>query len=274
MSITVYKLVRNDYTDCYTGKVKYSVGSTRTHQNPKETLCQSGIIHACHKPEQTLAWRNDQWPVRLLKATTPKIIAEERDKIGAHELTIVEELPISFAFGPNGQKVADFINRLSNIKWFEPQNERGKVEQLVTKHLQIIERFGAKQGPVKFTNDITVARAAAWATARDAAWDAAGAIARDAARDAAREAARDVARDIAWDVAWDVAWDAARDAARDAVWAIARTVAGAAAEAAGHMVVEDLLAFENPFAPIMEVWKLGYWPIGVVSGEFLVYERI
>ena len=55
-------------------------------------------------------------------------------------------------------------------------------------------------------DDLTAARAVAYAAARAAAWDAACDAAWAAARDAARAAARD---------AWDAAWDAARDAARE-----------------------------------------------------------
>jgi len=134
-----------------------------------------------------------------------------------HELAVIEELPISLAFGPNGQKVVDLINRLSGIKWFEPQYEREKVKQLIEKHLSILEKFGVKQVSVKFISD--------W----NAAWNA--------------------ARNVAWDAAWNAAWNAV------------------------HIIAEDLVDFENPAEPLLQVWELGYWPIGVVNGEFLVFER-
>jgi hypothetical protein len=219
--IELYKVVRGDYTDCYSGTVRYVVGDTLVHPDRGRQLCSDGVYHACRKPEQTLKWHNSQWPLRLLKIYTPEVIAEDKglghEKCGVHELAVIEELPISLAFGPNGQKVVDLINRLSGIKWFEPQYEREKVKQLIEKHLSILEKFGVKQVSVKFISD--------W----NAAWNA--------------------ARNVAWDAAWNAAWNAV------------------------HIIAEDLVDFENPAEPLLQVWELGYWPIGVVNGEFLVFER-
>ena len=55
--------------------------------------------------------------------------------------------------------------------------------------------------------ELATARAAAWATARDAAWATAWAT----ARAAAWAAAWDTARAAAWAAAWDAAWDVQND---------------------------------------------------------------
>ena len=70
-----------------------------------------------------------------------------------------------------------------------------------------------------------------------------------------------------WDAAGDAARAAARDAARDAAWDAAR----AAAWDATHRVVADLVDWPSPWEPLLGVWRLGCWPIGVVRGEFVVF---
>jgi hypothetical protein len=65
-------------------------------------------------------------------------------------------------------------------------------------------------------------------------------------------------------------WDAARDAARAAAWA----VAWAAARVAEWLVAADLLSGrENPFAPPMDLWRLGYYVGGVSNGVFVLGVR-
>ena len=104
--------------------------------------------------------------------------------------------------------------------------------------LDVAERHADGQAT---DDELSSARAAAWAAARAAAWsaaeDAARAAARDAARapawaaasDAAWAAARDAARAPAWAAAWAGARDAAWSPASDAAWAAAREAASVAA---------------------------------------------
>ena len=73
--------------------------------------------------------------------------------------------------------------------------------------VEVAERFANGEATAE---ELTAARAAAWAAARDAA--------RAAAWDVAWDAARDAIWDAVWDAVWDVAWDAARDTIWGAVW--------------------------------------------------------
>jgi hypothetical protein len=60
----------------------------------------------------------------------------------------------------------------------------------------------------------------------------------------------------------DVVEKAIEDAAQIASWYIS------------WIVVADLLTqknYQNPFAPLVELFKLGLWPIGVVQKEYLVF---
>ena len=79
--------------------------------------------------------------------------------------------------------------------------------------LEVAERFAHGNAS---REELTAARAAAWAAARAAAEDAARAAAQDAARAAAWDAAWDAAGAAALDAAWDAALTAAWDAARAA----------------------------------------------------------
>jgi hypothetical protein len=287
---TKYKIVRDNWTDCHSGTVKYAVGETFTVDNPSPPtiLCGRGL-HACHKPEDTMQFRYG-WPVHLLEVQTDSIIAQDEIKCRCKSLTVTKELPLALCFGPNGEAVAKVLDELKGIEWFKPKAEaKNKIVDLMQEHFKRLEPYKGNTYPVRFvTNrkDAYAARDAARDAARAAAWAAARAAARDAARDAARAAARaaawDAARDAARAAAWAAAraaaraaaWDAARDAARAAAWAAAwdaaRDAARDAADYTGWLLMQDRLTNQNPFEPLMGVYKLGGWPIGVVNGEFVV----
>jgi hypothetical protein len=260
---TKYKIVRDNWTDCHSGTVKYAVGETFTVDNPSPPtiLCGRGL-HACHKPEDTMQFRYG-WPVHLLEVQTDSIIAQDEVKCRCKSLTVTKELPLSMCFGPNGEAVTKVLDELKSIEWFKPKAQaKEKIVDLMQEHFKRLEPYKGTTYPVRFVDNWDAARDAA----RDAAWDAAW----DAARAAARDAAWAAAWAAAWDAARDAAWDAAWDAARAAAWAAARDAAWAAAWAAAWLVVADLIPNPNPFEPLFEVHKLGGWPIGVVNGEFVV----
>ena len=161
-------------------------------------------------------------------------------------------------YGPARDEIEALIASLPGLRWFDPGP--GDIEcqlgQLVADHCEALAHYapGFEVVPLRILSFVEgdAARAAtwdaAWAAARDAAWAA--------ARDAARAAARDAARAAARDAAWAAARDAARAAARAAAWD------------AAHLV--GLPGAPNPWRPLLEMWALGAWPIGMVDGEFLV----
>lgn len=274
---TGYKVVRQDMTACFDGETKYAVGETTKVEDysPKVAgVCGTCVrgIHACHRPEDTLAYRRGNWPLRLLRVevAASDVIAENEEKMRCKAVKVVEELPIARAFGPHGEEVVAFIKELPSYPWCRPpKHDRAMVEAAVAEYLAALEKFGAKSAKVGFVTDRNAAHTAARSAAESTAWDATW----DAARIAAYVAA-DTAR---WDSAHNAAWGAAYTNAFKAVDGTPGVPADAegawnAAHAAAHIVIADELDFPNPFAPLMRVWKAGYWPIGMVRDEFVVYE--
>ena len=153
-------------------------------------------------------------------------------------------------YGPARDEIEVLIAMLPGIRWLEPRPDdiECQLAQLVADHCEALAHYSPsfETVPLKILNvgDGDAARAAA----RDAAWNAARAAAWNAARDAAWAAARAAA----WNAAWNAAWAAARAATRDAA----------------HLV--GLPDAPNPWRPLIEMWALGVWPIGMVDGEFLV----
>ena len=66
----------------------------------------------------------------------------------------------------------------------------------------------------------------------------------------------DAAGGAVWDTVWVAAWNAARDAAGGAVWIVGKDLMPSRGYNTG-----------NPFEPLVEIYKLGYWPIGIVLNQ-------
>ncbi len=206
--------------------------------------------------------------------TYPKIFSKLRDlPFDEQEKLLVGFYSQKVEAFPNGEELGKFLARINNISWFQPeiQPDRESLENLCRQTLsrlnlpdltlRIIKEArwytarGAARGAARYaapdaTRDATrdAARGAALFRARDAA--------QYAARYAARDAARKAAREAVLDAEWDAAWSAARDAARGAEW----------------IIVKDLMPQRgydkgNPFEPLIEIYELGCWPIGIVPGQ-------
>ena len=148
-----------------------------------------------------------------------------------------------YRYGLNNAAVEAFLLGLNYLSWMHPTHQvtESELQPLVDAHLERLTRFDPTVGPVpvRIMTTLTDARS----TTRDAAWNAAWAAAGNAARAAA--------------------WDAAGNAAWAAAWA--------AAFEARYLMVADLLDWPSPWEPLLDIWRLGCWPIGVVSGEFVVF---
>ena len=196
---TYYKAVRYDYGSFRNPEFMYGpAGTVVTHPDydPKIVDASHYLSVSVEPADCTgFQWRTGGKDSRLLVVEP---IGDVRipdpdhypNKRAVRSLRVVGELPISVAFGPNGEQVTAFLEKLSGLT--------------------------GGQWAAAYAAARAAARAATWA-AGDAAW-AAG----DAAYAAARAAAR--AADVA---AGDAAWDAARDAAYaagDAAWDAARAL--------------------------------------------------
>ena len=282
-----YKIVKDDLTDFYTGKVKYEIGSTLIHPDPEHSNAPCGRgFHISIHPWQAVAFNK---PGRVLEVSFDEkdILAQDDQKMRVSKLTVIKEVNKHLVYGPNWKKVIKKIERVSDKSKLNTATKPcpNRLLNKAIKRFRPFSKVELKAENRSFKN-WAAARAAArvaawdaaWDAARDAsrvaAWDAAWAAARvaawDAAWDASRVAARDASRDAAWDASWDAArvaawaaaWDASWDAARVAAWAAARYASRVAAWAvawdAAWETISDKIKKPNPFETLIDIWLLGY----------------
>ena len=145
-------------------------------------------------------------------------------------------------------EVIDFIKSLSAYPWFKPNKDldEGILEQLVYEHLTELSAYGNKS--FEGVGVRIVRTKEEWNAAQNAAYDAAW----------------NAAWNAAYNAAYNAAWNAARDAACNAAYYAARD----AARNAAHLVSG---LPHNPWTSLMEIWKLGCAPIGIINNELVVY---
>ena len=163
--MTYFKATRPDGTSFADGETRWVVGEVTSlaEDERRTTLCKAGLLHASLEAGESLV--GGSWPCRLFEVEPlGKVITSpiHPHKVGAHEWRVIRELPAWMALGPNGEAVADLIER--------------------ARHLTVDE-----------IRRLVYAWDAARVAARAAAWDAARAAALRAAWDAAWEAAWDAA---------------------------------------------------------------------------------
>ena len=167
------------------------------------------------------------------------------------------------------KRVWDFIENLSKISWFNPNQELKKIE--VDKQAKFtLECFWIKaeieyrklEKKEDWDSARASARASAWDSARASAWDSAW------------DSARDSACASAWASAWASALDSARASARDSAWDSARDSACASAEVLIEWEdVEFNKKYPNgAFKQLFKLWEMGLYPLGFLENwNFVIY---
>lgn len=188
MSETLYKGVRPDGRDFYSGTVQWAPEKTKARKgrvvkHPTSTTGELGdfttFLSVSTDPTNL---PGSQWPLRLLEVEpVGDVLYVDACKRGGVAFRVVREVDPSLHFGPMGEHVVRLIERVSTLTCGEACS------------------LGAT-GYATWDATWSAARDAACA-ARYAAWYAAG----YAARAAARYAARYAARDAAWDAAASLA---------------------------------------------------------------------
>jgi hypothetical protein len=293
-SVRYYKLVRPDGTNCgvdpahrvvyEVGKVTRPVGPVAVSGDVNPINCSGpGRLHVWPRPEHAFAYLALGVPVldhRILAGVVPpgeRVLGRDGEKVAVSAFLATEELPIAAGFGPNGVAVVEFLRELPSYPWLSRETgDAASAQQLVDASLAALD---LPPVPVRFGSWAAAWGAtwhAAWDATRSATWDATWDATRSAAWGAARSAAWNAARSAAWDAAWGAATDDARhaawDAARSATWDAARRAAARSAqEHSSWLVVADLLPGRgSPFAPLMALWRLGYYVGGVRRGKFVL----
>jgi len=247
----------------------------------KLKICEKGF-HACLTPQQSLEYiYGDKWFIVEARGN----IINDSNKFVASEMRLIKEIlpeestkilkkykkPLDLTNLrkklkdiPTKNDVIKLVKDIDKINWFKPQEPNKLKIQLkidsILKAFNLDFKAELQLNPLNKKED--------WDSARDSAW----ALARDSARDSAWALAWDLARDSAWDSAWALAWDSARDSARDSAWALAWDLA----KASEFEVVKDLMKkkgyFKNPFKELLELWKMGLYPVGILKDKkFHVY---
>ena len=295
---TVFKCTRPDGTDFRTGKVNYA----EALKNGKAVeildaapangnVCGHGI-HVSPTARKTIQFaEREHRPWRWFEGTVEAtdIIERDMEKLRVKRFTPTKELTLTDIFGSDladrVQAVRESIVTWKTIRWLKPAKAvtDKTVSCLIAEWREALQPWSKK----KLASGVRIVHTADAADA-DAAADAAADADADAAADAATAAVADAA------VA-DAAADAATAAVADAAVADADAAAAAAADADAdaarrrwryyfrwyvrpyYVLRRDArwkiagMPGVSPWAPLIELYKLGCMPIGYVKGKFVVY---
>ena len=113
-----YKATRLDAISFADGETRWVVGEVTSlaEDERRTTLCKPGLLHASREAAESLV--GGSWPCRLFEVEpVGKVITSPNHphKVGAHAWRVVKELPAWQALGPNGEAVANLIERARHL---------------------------------------------------------------------------------------------------------------------------------------------------------------
>jgi hypothetical protein len=291
-----FKCTRPDGTDFRTGTVNYA--AALASGEPIEALdaapangqvCGHGL-HVSPTARQTVQFASGSvrpWRWFEVMVRNADVIEQDSEKLRVRRLRVVKEISLTDIFG------ADFAARIEaasafaaswkSIPWLKPATrpEDKTLKKLFFAWHGAISPWAKKKPPKKVRIVRTAADAAAAnanaaaanaaAAAAAAAADAAAAAAADAAAAAAAAAADAAADDAAAD---DAADDAAAAAADDGIyryWYWRWYVSPRRVLYRSASWIISGLEQPSPWAPLVEMYRLGCLPIGYVKNEFVIY---
>ena len=246
------------------------------------------------------ALRFGRWPGCLFEAEPAgRIIAEDEGKVRCSAVRLLRELEPAQVFGPNGKRVVEFLSWLKDIPWLEAESPLEAAIEAAAEHQARLSQWGWPLVPIEtarfddwkeaaaFAQDavspaIETGAWTAWATtgsswplwttpwAASGAWGAVWAsLEASAGASAWSMYKQDWNGPVPWPAPTDEAWREAANAVRAATRIVAGAAANDAARTAEYVVCSDRLP-PNPFEPLMLVWMLGYWPVGVIGGRYVI----
>lgn len=293
--MTYYKWLTPAMTSHYDRQYRWRLGEVH---GVAEGDAQGFGLHLLKQSVDALHFGH--WPGRLFEAEpVGPITAEDQEMVRCRGVRLLRELDSAAVFGPNGVRVVQSMSRLEGFSWLMGEGTPSAAMDAAAEHQARLAPWGWKPVPVKtrsFDDWGLVAESAAsainpaakagawtawaatghpwkawtapWAAwaAWDTAWNGVGAGAGAAAWAIAKETWKGP---VPWPDPRDAAWTKAARTLRAATRAIAAAAADHAALAAEYLVCGSNLP-PDPFEPLMEVWRLGYWPVGTVDGHYLV----
>lgn len=167
-------------------------------------------------------------------------------------------------------KLEPFCTDIATVDFWVPSSgERKKASFSLKQYLKRLQYFGVYESDeIQWVDDIEAAKAAHQASLKSAALDESRELAfqsiqstaelhgRLEALNAIRGHVRTLLlqREAFFFSAYDCA-NAADDLSLAAAW----------------MVVSDVQLEPSPFAPLVQIWQQGFWPIGPLAGKFVIY---
>lgn len=113
-----------------------------------------------------------------------------------------------------------------------------------------------------------------WFAANDVAWSAARDAPRFTASDLASETANACYRAPARSTLWSLTWEFVRKHATGVVLSAPNNAASDLSNDIAWRLVQDHMAekgLRNPFSPLFQIWSLGWWPIHLASGDYILW---
>jgi len=242
---------------CGTPNVIYEVSKEVTSKNWQ---------YGCTNLGDVLFTRKGIWPVRLFEGQILGDFKNDDDLMVFKKVFIEKELPLVDAFEPNGQKILEQINRLLNIDLGKPGASYEAISNLVNEHLGILSRFGrVPRVTLEIVDDLEEVEDILDKTKNSRAWSRAVTAMNESIKyNNDRKRAYKVASGATWDILAEKYWTRS-----DMVVQLLLDSCNSAA----HLSVEDLVGFQNPWKPLVEIWEMGACPLGIVGGKFFVYQK-
>jgi len=297
--MTLYKWLTSDLTSHRDKRFKWSLDKLHVAPeiDPSSIGPQGKGLHVMKRPVDAL--RFGHWPGHLFEVEAYDPVAEDDFKIRCSSVQLVKELESTAIFGPRGGEFFNFLSWIKNIPWLQGNQPIKDAIEAANEYQSTLSSWGWTPVPVEtisfdnwnegsnhFVNAANPAATTgvwtAWAKTRIDWHDWVSPWAASMASSIGWASLEASAGATAWAVAkeswtgaspWpapnDDLWKRTANSLRVATRIVAASVASDSARTAEYIVCGNTLP-KNPFAPLMRIWMLGYWPMGVVDGKFLI----
>jgi hypothetical protein len=254
--------------------------------NGSESLSFS--IEGLGKDEVAKLFRNDAF-LDLIRKGGLKFLPTLRDYPRDQQREL-----LSCAFGPeganfpHGEELGVFLAEVNNIRWFSPEEKPDEkfLQQMVDKNLKALNRetlpirlivsdFKAAMKARKANDSVSLIpwQVNSYPESENRAWGAVLIATRGAG------AKTDLAREVVWQEAMcgrEALFDAIKTLPTSVTRSVILSSTVVTARCAAWILVQELMPQRgykdgNPFAQLIEIYKIGCWPIGVVRGEFVIF---
>lgn len=299
-TLIYYKWLTLDMSSHRDHRCKWPVGralSVEEYDAPEVGAMGRGL-HLLKRPEDAL--RFGRWPGRLFEAEpVGAIVAEDQEKVRCSGVRLITELDSAQVFGPMGRSVVGFISQLKHISWLKAEGSLEVAMEAVREHQVRLASWGWGPLPLETRSfddwgvaadlvceavnpGVSTGAWTAWSTngsawamcatqwAAWAAWGAAWSSVEPSIGASAWSVARESWTGKApWPSPNDADWVETARSVRSATRSVAVAAASDAARTAEYLVSAGNLP-QDPFEPLMKVWQLGYWPMGVIDGRYII----